>query len=374
MLNIISRSIYQLNPTGPKKVVQNLILGLKKSEIPFVTNKSPLCTDVTLIHDDITALAYVQKQFKAGKIDQSIFTHKTLLIGPNIAFDPAELEKLIPGILTKEDSVLQFAKLICPSEWVRDFWINRGYKADILIWPVGVDTEQFDPHLLRAQFSIDTNSIKKDILVYTKGRDQSDIDSAVELLTEQGFTFTVLSYGSYTERELIQHALTHTVGLVIVSSESQGLALEELMALNLPLLVWNIETVNQRTLQPKIIPCGTNYTSRNISGNELATSVPYFSSECGIVVKKIDEIVPALQSMLHTLERFHPRTYIENNLSLAKQARDLVASHVSKEDTDKSNGLATKKHILCKNWRNRTWLLPILYLKYALKYLRWKLK
>ncbi len=31
MLNIISRSVYQLNPTGPKKVVSNLIAGLKQA-------------------------------------------------------------------------------------------------------------------------------------------------------------------------------------------------------------------------------------------------------------------------------------------------------------------------------------------------------
>lgn len=233
MLNIISRSIYQFNPTGPKKVVQNLILGLKKLKVPFVVNKSPLCTDITLIHDDISALAYLQKQFKENKINPNIFAHKTVLIGPNIAFDPAELERLIPGILTDEASVLKFTKLICPSEWVRDFWIHRGYKTDILIWPVGVDTEQFNPQNIRITPLIDSSTIKKDILVYTKGRDQADIESVVELLTEQGFTFTVLAYGEYTEKELIKHALTHSVGLIITSSESQGLALEELMALNL---------------------------------------------------------------------------------------------------------------------------------------------
>lgn len=374
MLNIISRSIYQFNPTGPKKVVQNLILGLKKLKVPFVVNKSPLCTDITLIHDDISALAYLQKQFKENKINPNIFAHKTVLIGPNIAFDPAELERLIPGILTDEASVLKFTKLICPSEWVRDFWIHRGYKTDILIWPVGVDTEQFNPQNIRITPLIDSSTIKKDILVYTKGRDQADIESVVELLTEQGFTFTVLAYGKYTEKELIKHALTHSVGLIITSSESQGLALEELMALNIPLLVWNIETINQRTVQSNLFTQVTHPTSKNVGENECATSVPYFSSECGIIVKRIDEIIPALQNMVHAPKQFHPRAYIERNLSLTKQAQDLVSLHDSKNTSSTSEQSDTKNHMVCKNWRNRTWMLPILYTRYILKYLIWKLK
>lgn len=368
MLNIISRSVYQLNPTGPKKVVSNLIKGLKRTHIPFVLNKVPLATSYTLIHDDLTALAYIQAKYKIGEIAAEDITSKKLIIGPNIAFDPSELERAIPGIMTMEDSILKHATFLCPSTWVEAFWRKRGFCTPISIWPVGVDTYTFDPEALRTQLKLSHDDIQKDILVYSKGRDQRDIDEAISRLTDQGITYTLLTYGTYAETELIRAALTHKLALVIVSSESQGIALEELMSLNLPLLVWNISTVNQKSVltEEKYID-----NTHPIGGTESATSIPYFDPRCGLVVDNINDIVPALHNMLHSLEQFTPREYVLEHLSLEGQAKALLSLSDTLDTGDTPKIQDTKHHY--KNWRNRTWLLPWLLCKYIIKYLRWKL-
>ncbi len=369
MLNIISRSVYQLNPTGPKKVVSNLIAGLKKANISFVLNKAPLSTGCTLIHDDLTALAYVQTRYKNGEIAAKDFLNKKLIVGPNIAFDPSELERAIPGIMTKEDSILMHATLLCPSAWVKAFWIKRGFTTPISIWPVGVDTVSFDPKHLRSKLNISIDDIAKDLIVYTKGRDQADMDEVVSRLTDQGITYTLLKYGTYTEPELMHAALTHKLALVIVSSESQGIALEELMSLNLPLLVWNISTVNQKSVLAQQKNIDNSYT---IGGTESATSVPYFDPRCGLVVDDINDIVPALHNMLHSLEQFAPRDYVLEHLSLDGQARALLSLFDTQTNTDTAQVAHEKHHY--KNWRNRTWFLPWLLCKYIIKYIRWKLQ
>lgn len=354
MLNIISQSIYQYNPAGPKKVVHNLINGLKRISYPYTINRTPLCTDITLIHDDIAALAYLQKKYVSGKITNEDFLKKTLLIGPNIAFDPSELERHIPGIMNFESSILSQAIFICPSEWVEHFWRKRGFSGNIAMWPVGVDTYYFDP-VLQKQAQKTLLPLEKDVLIYTKGRSEIDLTKTIDLIREQGLTYSILKYGDYTERQLINYALSHRLCLVIDSSESQGLALQELMALNIPLLIWDIGSANQQSALE---------TPQTIE--DPATSVPFFDQRCGIVVSHIEDIMPVLTNMIHGQNQFSPRTYISTNLSLEKQAQALV-------DLGHKKPPEVSGSIYCKLWRNRTWKLPWLTFKYLAKYLRWKL-
>jgi hypothetical protein len=375
MLNIISRSIYQLNPAGPKKVVQNLIRGLRLNKTPFVVNKKPMCTDLTLIHDDLSALAYIQKRYTSGSISSSDFELHRVLLGPNLTFNPSTLEAAIPGIMTKENSVLQYCTFICPSLWVETFWRTQGFATKIAVWPVGVDTYTFDPVLqkqhLEKRKSVSAANLHRDILIYTKGRSQEDIYSVIQILDAQGLTYTTLQYGEYNEQELIDAALTHALCISVISSESQGLAIQELLALNIPILVWNISYLNQKSVLNLQHPEQKSTTEKH----DPATSVPYFDERCGVIVDHVSDILPTVIHMLHNRNQFTPRSYILENMSLEKQAQALlhIGDTYTKENSGTNNPTSSQKYHM-KNWRNRTWLYPWLVTKYIIKFLYWKLR
>jgi hypothetical protein len=85
--------------------------------------------------------------------------------------------------------------------------------------------------------------------------------------------------------------------------ESQGLALEEAMSMNIPLLVWD---------------------SRDTFMEEPLTSAPYFSLDCGIIVQGFENLGESLEIMEKDWQKFSPRDYILQNLSLEKQAHEFI--------------------------------------------------
>lgn len=391
MLNIISQSIYQLNPSGPRKVVRNLIKGLREAGVDYVINKNPLDCKYNWIHDDPQAIAYLLKKFESGIPHQdrieSSGTRKNIF-GPNIFFSPANIESLTkPGfdMTNLEKSPLAHGSYIMPSTWVSDFWKKHGYTAPTAIWPVGVDTEFFTPQTDAAP---QIASLEK-VLVYTKGRSQSDILAITDFLDEQKISYSLFSYGSYSEKDLMEEAQYARFGIIIGSSESQGLAIEELMSLNLPLAVFDITYLNQASCADK---------SGKDGSKDLATTIPYFDERCGLVAKDVEgmkKIILEMDEYENPRTEFKPREFILQNLTLEKQTIEFlkimnypIDAWAKENPTDRSldnssgeqsdHSTAEKiapafgKRQKIRNWRNRTWYYPVLKAKFILKYLRWK--
>ena len=106
MLNIISRSIYNKNTRGPKKVVDNLILGLEKMNYSYVINKDLNSCKRLWIHDDIDAL------YDLKKIKKDV----AVIIGPNLFVNPEN----IPNNLDLSKTVY-----LQPSINVKNIWEKR---------------------------------------------------------------------------------------------------------------------------------------------------------------------------------------------------------------------------------------------------------
>ena len=214
MLNVISRSIVSTHTRGPRKVVANLLKGLDEIGYPYVVNAALNATDTLWIHDDRDAL-------EAALTLPS--TH-TIIAGPNIFTLPSEIPT---SVLAK--NVL----FIHPAKWVQEFWDRFSItKINSVVWPVGVDTKTFAP----------IDSMTKDlVLVYNKQRPQSDVDALCKALEARGERFAVLTYGNYKETEY-QELLAEAKAVVWVGrSESQGIGLLEALAMNVPMLLWDIK-------------------------------------------------------------------------------------------------------------------------------------
>ncbi len=346
MLNIVSRSVYQIHPTGPKKVVDNLIKGLKELGVPYVLNKHPFDCAFTWIHDDPSAIQYLFENNASIGNTQFIF-------GPNTFYTPEEIiwQKEFSG--KESESPLQKGTYIMPSEWVMTYWRKHGFATPAAIWPVGVDTEFFKPD------TDDTTAKRSNkVLVYTKRRDEQDVKAITDFLEAEKVTYSLFSYGSYSEEELIEAGKTSKFGIIIGSSESQGLAIQELLSLNLPLVVFDIEYLNQ-----------TSYiqTGEELN-NDPASSVPFWSPECGLIAKTPGDMQKIIFEMIHAdnlNERFSPREFIIQNFSLKKQAGGFL--QIMKYPLPSASNEQETSQM--RNWKNRTWYRPILALKYGIKYL-----
>ena len=287
MLNIISRSLISKHNRGPRKVVKNLLLGLKQINCPYVTNAALDAAPVLWIHDDPIALKAALELAKPPLI----------LAGPNVYTLPTEL----PPINTSFPLVW-----LHPAPWVAKFWETfQSQKLRSVVWPVGIDTETFTP----------TRASKKDlVIVYNKQRGVRDVDQVCEILSHLGVRFQVLTYGKYQEVEY-QKLLREAKALVWVGrSESQGIALLEALSMNVPALVWDIERFGQWEGSSQ-----TAFSTAQLNFSPV-TAAPYFNQTCGTKFTNPINLEEQLVKFLDNLQAFTPRLYIENNLSLKKQA------------------------------------------------------
>src|SRR5262249_105732 len=96
--------------------------------------------------------------------------------------------------------------------------------------------------------------------------------------------------------------------------ESQGLAYQECLACDVPILAWD----QGRLLDPARHRWGI--------ADVAATSVPYFDARCGEKFSDIEQFAPQLDLFRERLGqgKFRPREYILETLTLERCARNFV--------------------------------------------------
>lgn len=180
------------------------------------------------------------------------------------------------------------------------------------IWPVGIDTDRWQPA------HPDGKSV--DFLLYDKihwereAREADLLSPIRTALAQNGLTCETLRYGNYTP-DVFGTALARCRAMIFLSAhESQGIAAQEALASGVPIFAWDPGTVQDperfRWGEP-VIP---------------ATSVPYFDVRCGLRFRDQAEFFARLPEFREGLEagRFAPRDYIVENLTLEKCSRHFV--------------------------------------------------
>jgi hypothetical protein len=118
-------------------------------------------------------------------------------------------------------------------------------------------------------------------------------------------SYVILKYGDYTEDFFINLLKKSKYSIILDNTESQGIAVEEIMSCNLPLFV-----IDKTTWEYKGVKCN-------------ATSIPYWSDECGIKIDNFDCFNKYFNQFLTQINNYKPRNYILNNLRLEIQAKKL---------------------------------------------------
>jgi hypothetical protein len=229
-------------------------------------------------------------------IDVSKYPNTRFIFGPHFSVFPEHNLQLIKG----PNSVY-----IQPSKWAVDVWITNTLckQLDIRPVPFGVDTHRF----------IEIKSLKErtQVFVYYKTRNPVDLQFIKEKLKELDIDYRLFSYDDrYDETEYINCLQNAKYGIWVGRHESQGFALEEALSCNVPLLVWDVLSMNQEW--------GPNYADIP------ATTIPYWDSRCGEIFYKQDHFDYAYRLFMSKLHHFKPREYVLSNLTMEKCEKEFL--------------------------------------------------
>ena len=183
------------------------------------------------------------------------------------------------------------------SDWVINVWSQFSVCNNLRLvkLPFGVDTEIFK----------ETKSIsdKNNIIVYFKHRNPNDLLDIKNFLKNKNVSYTIFSYDiKYNENDYIKQLQNSKYGIWVDAHESQGFALQEALSCNVPLLVWNVTSMNQEY--------NANYN------NIPATTVSYWDKKCGEVFYNINELEETHNKFICNIENYKPREFILENLSI----------------------------------------------------------
>ena len=212
------------------------------------------------------------------------------------------------------------AVLIQPSDWYSDLY--KPYcEGKLWTWFAGIDTEKW-----AVSSAVRDEEDPLHFLVYDKIRwDRKTLvpallDRVVDTLSRSGHKVTVLRYGEHHHSQY-ERALKSTQAMVFLCEhETQGLAYQEAMSMNIPILAWD-EGVMADPRQRQFLRPGTPISS-----------VPYFSEQCGLTFKR-DDFESKLQEFVRKITNFQPRDYVASTLALNIAANRYLAKYEQLAET-----------------------------------------
>ena len=264
---------------GPHKVVDNLIKSLDQEKIDYAINEEKYEHNF-LVQYDATA------HKKHSEIEQD-----TTIIGPQVWLFDGYGQFLI-------ENQNYYKKIIAPSEWVKNKFITKFNLPEdkLAVWPVGI--EEF-------------NNIREpnyDCLIYFKRRDQSELDAVKKFLVNNGLSYRMVEYGTYGEDGFKQLVNSAKFCFLINGTESQGIAVQEIMSMGVPIIAWDIK----------------EWLDQGEAYRVPATSIPYWDERCGEVFFNIDDLEVTFSKFYATLDQYDPKAFIKDNLSFECSVKTLL--------------------------------------------------
>ena len=264
---------------GPHKVINNLIKSLDQEKIDYAINEEKYEHNF-LVQYDATA------HDKHSKIEQD-----TTIIGPQVWLFDGYGQFLI-------ENQNYYKKIIAPSQWVKDKFINKFSLPEdkVAVWPVGI--EEFN----------NTREINYDCLIYFKRRDQSELDAVKKFLVDNGFSYRMVEYGTYSEDGFKQLVNSAKFCFLINGTESQGIAVQEIMSMGVPIIAWDIK----------------EWLDQGEAYRVPATSVPFWDERCGEKFFTVDEMGETFDNFYARINDYNPKDYVHDNLSFKSSVNTLL--------------------------------------------------
>ena len=288
-------------PGGVATIAINLMKGFDKKGIPYRYN------DYRYINEhpeEIACIIGKPHVLLEKKWDNPV------IFGAGVYSHPIEcinLLKMYPNV----------KRVLVPGEWMKKMF-EPFYGDKVTAWPVGIDTDYWKPFPDQKEI---------DFLVYYKIRWQNQqqqeqlIDPITHTLDGQKITYHFINYGKYNPTELREKLKLSKAVIFLCEHETQGLAYQQILAANTPILAWDRGGYWQ---DPFYYPHKVNY--------QPVTSVPYWDERCGIKFTGIIDFKEKLAIFLAGIDLFRPREYILENLTLEVCADKYLEIYSQVED------------------------------------------
>ena len=115
---------------------------------------------------------------------------------------------------------------------------------------------------------------------------------------------------SYSEEVYLDYLQNSKYGIWLDAHESQGFALQEALSCDVPLLVWNVLSMNQE--------------HKSSYNNIPATTIPYWNESCGEYFYNEQELENTYNLFISKLDTYKPREFILKNLSVETCEKNLI--------------------------------------------------
>lgn len=224
---------------------------------------------VAWVVSGVDTLRYALRLKQKGKI-------KVLLAGPNISVLPSWDNGVLAHDLVDV--------CITPASWVQTCYEedSPSLLGRTAVWPAGVDEDFWQP----------TVGARRDtVLVYRKSQD-APTTAVFSLLRELGLPFLELAYGNYGAEEYYSALEQVFCAIFLSRSESQGIALAESWAMDVPTLVWNPGVLQLR--------------ERAVS----VSAAPYLTRETGAFWLEMSELRRLLLECQDGSGQYTPRAWV----------------------------------------------------------------
>jgi hypothetical protein len=216
-----------------------------------------------------------------------------------------------PDEVSERTRGLNIKRLIQPSEWAAGLY-KSTCRDKMMVWPVGIDTDAYP----------DVSGCEKDIdfLIYDKIRWHRDVevprvlDKVVAHLKARNMRVHVLRYGEHNHRDYILSLRRSRALLFLCEHETQGLAYQEALASNVPVLAWDDGIL--------VDPRQRQFANDNL----VVSSVPYFDDRCGEKFR-LEEFPQVLETFQSKLLEYQPRRYVTERLSLTQSAETYLKAY-----------------------------------------------
>lgn len=281
MINLwFDESVYNGPVRGPYKVIVNLIESLEHINVPYTINQEKY---------DYNYLVHYGRE---GHDKHEKLEHNSCVIGPQIWPFDAYGQFL-------RDNPQYYRKLIVPSISPKISFVDQGFVEEKLaIWPVGIK-------------DININRTGNKFLVYQKQRDDKDVEFIIEFLEKEGYEYQILRYEGYTQDQFYECLETCSRAIIVGRPETQGIAYQEMMSSDMPLLLWDVkEWYDYGVPEPY-----QKYPK--------PTLAHYFSDECGIKFYSRQEFKEAFDRFVTTT--YTPKNYVLKELSYEVSIKRLLS-------------------------------------------------
>lgn len=265
--------------SGPDAVLQSLLRGLCEAGEAYELNPKDPTGTTAIVLSGKQALRDAIALKKAEKI-------KLLVAGPNIYVSPKDDGALIAS--PEVDLIL------VPCSWVRDLWVAVAPELAprIAVWAAGVAPAAASAH-------------NGPVIIYNKLATSEQAENIKDFLYTKGVRALLLNYGDFKQKEFF-NLLKQSLALVYLSaSESQGLALQEAWARDVPTFV----------------RYSGEYRSGELTWKDPKINAPYLNEALGDFFSTNEELL----ALISKAAKYHPQAYCEEHFSDKHCAQNLLA-------------------------------------------------